>query len=93
MNWLFKDPPNVAVITTTKIVNMGFPILHVSHDEDDGMWQFHDGSELNVEDGRVVSLQEIVAIDPGLMELHDLPEGWIAWRNNTGEEWNKIKLE
>lgn len=40
--WLFEDPPNVAVITSNQVLQ-GNPILYVSHDEDDGCWQFHTG--------------------------------------------------
>ena len=30
-NWLFDDPPNIAVITTSQVLQ-GNPILYVSHD-------------------------------------------------------------
>ena len=35
-NWRFADPENAAVITLKQIVNEGEPILHVTHDSDDG---------------------------------------------------------
>lgn len=32
--------PNTATITCRHIIDGSLPILYVSHDEDDGMWQF-----------------------------------------------------
>jgi len=93
MNWLFTNPPNVAVITTKRVMDKELPILHVSHDGDDGMWQFHDGNEVNEEEGSVISFREIIEIDPGIMELFDLPEGWIAFRNSIDDEWIRIERE
>jgi hypothetical protein len=51
------------------------PILYVTHDEEDGMWQFLDGGDASEEDARILSLKEIVAIDPSLAQLADLPLG------------------
>jgi hypothetical protein len=78
--WPFQDPPNVAVFTTTFIVCDGRPILHVSHDADDGAWQFHHGGTYELKDARVVGLGEIVKRDPTVRELADLPLGWSAER-------------
>jgi hypothetical protein len=38
--WPFEDPPNVATYTVRQIVEDGHPILQVSHDAEDGAWQF-----------------------------------------------------
>ena len=38
--WPFDDSPNVAVITTRQVTEDNAPILLVSHDEEDGGWQF-----------------------------------------------------
>lgn len=35
-DWFFDDPPNIAVITTRQILELGYPILHVTHDAEDG---------------------------------------------------------
>jgi len=40
MEWKFSDPPNVAVFTHRKIVDRTSLIVHVSHDQSDGAWQF-----------------------------------------------------
>jgi hypothetical protein len=38
--WPFHDSPNVAVITLVQIIEQGHPVLYVTHDDDDGAWQF-----------------------------------------------------
>ena len=43
--WPFADPKDVAVITLKSIAMGGSPVLHVTHDADDGMWQYLDGME------------------------------------------------
>jgi len=65
-----------GIITLDRIVDGRRPILFVSHDVDDGGWQFLDGDGVTEKDARVVSLQELVERDPTLRELADLPVGW-----------------
>jgi hypothetical protein len=85
--WPFEDPENVAAITIDKIMKRQSPILYVKHDADDGMWQFLDGGEVKEEEARILSLKEMVNIDPSLIQLSDLPLGWIAWRDNQDSHW------
>lgn len=40
MKFPFHDVPNTAVITCSHITENKAPVLYVSYDEDDGMWQF-----------------------------------------------------
>ncbi len=83
--WPFADPKNVAVFTTKQVMRLGQPILHVSHDEDDGAWQFHTGVEqLSENDAMIVALSEIVEHDQSISELADLPCGWFADRDAVG---------
>jgi hypothetical protein len=89
--WPFDDPKNVAVITLNSIVKGGRPILHVTHDADDGTWQFLDGTTVSEDNASVVSLEEITRIDPSIMELADLPVGWYADRSAPSEPWQRGK--
>jgi hypothetical protein len=89
--WPFADPKNVAVITLKSIVKGSGPILHVTHDADDGAWQFLDGSTVSEENASVVSLEEITRIDPSVTELADLPLGWYADRSAASEPWRRGK--
>ena len=88
-DWPFSDPENVAVFTLKRIVRGESPIVRVTHDEDDGGWQFLDGGEVAVEEASVVSLRQITRIDPSILELADLPLGWVAERAGPGEPWQR----
>ena len=85
--WKFSDVENTAVFSTRQILNENMPILYVSHDEDDGAWQFHHGKNTSIENALIVSLAEMVDLDNTLNQLFDLPLGWIANRNSTGDFW------
>ena len=89
--WAFADPENVAVITLKRIVDRDAPILFVTHDEDDGAWQFLDGQNVTMEDSAIVSLKYMTTIDPGIIELADLPYGWQAHRQAQGAPWIRTK--
>jgi hypothetical protein len=86
--WPFEDPPNTASITTRQVLE-GAPVLLVTHDADDGGWQFLSGATVDEADGRVVGLGNMLARDPSLGELADLPEGWRARRAARGNPWRR----
>ena len=88
-SWIFPNPPQVAVITTRSIVDRGAWIAHVTHDADDGGWQFHDGEVPGERDAMVVSLRSMVRLDATLTELADLPAGWHAWRDTPTGPWQR----
>jgi len=72
-NWIFADPPNVAVITTVSILEARRPILYVSHDKEDGCWQFLDGNSVSMNDAKVIAFHRIVSLDSSIKKLADLP--------------------
>jgi hypothetical protein len=84
----FKDPLNTAVYTCTHILREGKPILHVSHDRDDGAWQFMCGASHHDDaSGKMVSLRTMVAIDQTLVEIADLKCGYTASRVSPRSNW------
>ena len=87
MEFKFLEDKNTMVITTKDIIKRQKEILLVSHDIDDGMWEFLDGDEVNEDSAMIVSISEIVGIDNTINELFDLPLGWIAYRENKNEKW------
>lgn len=91
--WKFPDPPNVAVFVDRGIVTRGDWIAYVSHDDDDGSWQFHNCETGPVDDGdiMIVSLQNVVRRDESILALTDLPEGWCAWRSSKSSPWQRAK--
>jgi hypothetical protein len=84
----FEDAPTTACITTVKVL-AGAPILLVTHDEDGGDWQFLCGTTNAPADGRIVCLADMVARDPTLLDVADLPLGWRADRERVGGEWTR----
>lgn len=88
-DWAFSEPTYEAVITVRQIVQGGEPVLLVSHDADDGGWQFLTAGQFEVADGMVVSLESMVQRDPSLTELADLPAGWQATRAAIGQAWER----
>ena len=74
-DWPFDNPENLIVFTLKRIVNGESVILLVTHDEDDGGWQFLDGDEAAVEDASLVCLRTMADLDPSIVQLADLPLG------------------
>lgn len=91
-DWSFNQKPNTVVYTSKSVVEDRAWIHFVSHDADDGAWQFHSivGAPKVEADVRAVLLSNIVAVDPTLNQLADLPLGWIAWRETPDGEWNRM---
>lgn len=89
----FNEQDNTMAITTKKIIFGKKNVVCVSHDFEDGMWQFLDDEELDEDNACIVSLAEILRIDGSLNELHDLPLGWIAYREGINDSWKKEKQE
>ena len=83
----FSEGLDTAVFTTKYVINEGSPILVVYHYED-GSWQFN-GKEanLNDDDFKIVSLEEILQLDETLNELSDMGVGFVAERESINDKW------
>jgi len=92
-SWVFNEKRNVMVLTTKRVINNEEHIRSVFHDEEDGMWQFMDGTDVTEDNVVIVGLEEIVDIDKSIEEVHDLPLGWVAWREGKGKPWYKQRQE
>ena len=88
-DWPFDQPRNAATFTTTHVLKGKQAITHVYHDEDDHGWQFHYSGPKSASDAMVVALQEIVAYDSTVLEVADLPPGWVAVRQGIGQPWTR----
>ena len=92
--WPFDDPTNTIAITLSDVAKGASPILLVTHDADDGTWQFHDGRDNpNPDDGVVVCLEDMYHLDASMGELADLPLGWRAWRDAPDQPWQREVME
>lgn len=87
MEFPFNELPNTATITCCHIIDGSLPILYVSHDEDDGMWQFLCGESHDESEARVVSLYSIFVLDNSIAQLANMPCGYIAERKNIESDW------
>ena len=70
-----------------QILDGAEPILLVAHDADDHGWQFIGTSDALVADAKLVCLEDIVHLDPTVLEVADLPPGWQAVRERVGGAW------
>jgi hypothetical protein len=78
----------------SETVNTGVePVTYVSHDLDDGAWQFL-GDSMDAGGGPVLScFHHPIDKDAGLKELFDLPLGWYAVRAAVGEPWERYEKD
>ena len=91
----FEESGRTAVFTTSFVLNDGKDITTVYHYEEDGAWQFSSSDHVkNFEEvARIVSLDEIVKIDNTLLEISNLPEGFMAFRTNKTDNWQIKKIQ
>jgi hypothetical protein len=87
--WSFDQPRNCATLTMRQVLDGSEPILLVSHDSDDHAWQFIGITDASVADAQLVCLEEIVGLDPTVLEVANLPPGWQAFREKVGGSWSR----
>jgi len=90
MKFPFNEPENVAVFTCVHVMEEDADICYVTHDEDDGAWQFLCGQEHSAEDARVVSLKSVFDKDPGIGDVSQLPLGYGVKRTNRRAPWMSL---
>jgi hypothetical protein len=92
-DWKFPDPPHTLAFLSEAVQSGIEPITYVSHDIEDGAWQFL-GDSMAGEGRPVIScLHHPIDGDPSLKELADLPLGWCAERAKPGEPWIRHQHE
>jgi len=92
-DWKFVDSPHTRVYLSESVHGGSEPVTYVSHDEEDGAWQFL-GDSMSEGGGPVIScFHHPIDADPSLSELADLPLGWFAERARPGEPWVRSKHE
>lgn len=90
-DWKFGDDPHTRVFLSETVHKGTEPVTYVSHDEEDGAWQFL-GDSMSDGGGPVIScFHHPIDNDPSLSELADLPLGWWAEREKPGEPWTRHK--
>ncbi|MGF6907913.1 hypothetical protein [Fusobacterium sp. PH5-44] len=83
MKFPFKDSENLAIFTCSHILEDEDDICYVTHDKDDGAWQFLCGKYDHVDsDARIVSLKNIFDLDSSIGILSDMLIGSGAIRDS-----------
>ena len=62
--------------------------MFVSHDADDGCWQFLCGREHSVEESKIVALEEIYEMDKSIKKIANLDYGKKAYRKDKNSKWS-----
>jgi len=87
----FEIPNETMVITSSYVTEDFHPILEVSHEDNEeggSLWQFHSGNrDYSMERMRLVRLDTVLALDPTIIEIADLPMGKTARRSAHGVPW------
>ncbi|MCI9284629.1 MAG: hypothetical protein HFJ91_02255 [Muribaculaceae bacterium] len=83
----FDDAPDTATIICSHVLEHNAPILYVSHDGDDGMWQFLCGRVHDTADAKLVSLRWVFDHDRSIGALKDMPPGYVAERDSVEGRW------
>lgn len=89
-SWPFTFPKSQLVSTTRQVLEENLPITFVCHDEEDD-WQFTCGTTDETDDARLVTLEQIVELDPTVRQLADLPRSWEASRETVDDAWELEK--
>jgi hypothetical protein len=91
MDWM--DPLDPVVVTVDEVASGAKPALLVMHDEGHGGWQILDGDDVAARSPVVVPKDRILAVDPTLREVTDLPVGWQATRKSARDRWMRSRTE
>jgi hypothetical protein len=91
----FKDSLNTAVFTTKFVVKDKKGITYITHENEDGAWQFFSNDNFDdfEEVSMILSLDEIINLDKTVLEIADLPLGYIATRETVNDKWKISKNE
>lgn len=87
--WPFPAGEDAPVLTQRAVAFFERPVLLVLHDPE-GDWQMLTGEARPGEQAHVMSLGQVVARDPSLRQLADLPRGWIARRKSAELPWERL---
>lgn len=92
-DWKFPDPPHTLVFLSEAVHSKSESITYVSHDIEDGAWQFLGDSMTGGKAPVIACFHHPIDDDPSLMELADLPLGWWAERSGPREPWIRYQHE
>ena len=90
MDFPFEDAPNTACIVCRHVMDKEKAITYISHDADDGMWQFLCDEEHAEEDAQIISLYSAYMMDQSIGQVFDMPCGCYIQRKMAKITGNDI---
>lgn len=88
-----EEQKNKSVLTTSYVLTNGSPVTFVLYDED-GDWQlFGEEDVTDDEDAYLVSVDEMLEMEPALRKLPDLQAGQAATRKKDSTRWFIVEEE
>ena len=89
----FTEPENTACFVCDHVLSKQRPILFVSHEADDGCWQFLCGQNDHIESNiKIISLKQATEIDQTINDLFEMPLGIGAERVSINDKWQPFKF-
>jgi len=76
--WPFDQERNAAAIASRQVMREGAVIRFVVHYSDDHSWAFLDSEQSESSNWLVVGMGTVADKDPSLVQIADLPPGWIT---------------
>lgn len=92
VDFRFYESKKLGVFTTQNILDKKEPVRYVIHDEE-GDWFFLENEDVDNDDIQIISLEQIVTLDPTLNSIYHLQYGWEAYRASTDSEWTETESE
>ncbi len=90
---LKDENKNKSVLTTSYVLCSGSPVTFVLYDED-GDWQLFGDDEVDDdENAYLVSVEEILELEPALRKLPDMQQGQAVAREKDDTRWHFIEEE
>jgi len=89
MNKQFNESLNTAVLTSKYVMSRESPIVYIAH-HDDGTWEFWGKEIIDEAEIMVVSLGQIIQVDPSVLDVADLPVEFNAIREKEKSPWNIV---
>jgi hypothetical protein len=90
-----KNSIDTAVFTTRFVLEDKKAITYVTHEIEDGAWQFFSDDKFDDFESvaKIVGLMEIVEIDPTVIEIINMDVGHVATRKNKGDKWTIKRVQ
>lgn len=90
----FREPESSSCIACKHVVSKKKPVLYVTHDKENGVWQFLCGDTEHANDTlHIISLKQVCKVDPTVNELYEVPIGFGAERKTVKDEWVTFQME